>query len=392
MSFLKFNVNNKKRGTNNMPINNGSAFGYSRFYLGSGGYVNANIALQNSDIYSVIFQLSNDLADCKYTAVDAKTKKVLPRSQNVIDDPMPGVNAHAFWQGMFAQLLLDGNAYAYMHLNDNGVISWLEFLRPSQVEVMLTENCSELLYNVTFDDPEIGLVQNIPASNILHFRIASRNGGKTGSSPLLALQNEVAIHNAANATTQKALDASVDIPGVLTVHKSTLLSNSEKIGIAAKFDQQLHSKGPVVIDDSEAYQPLEIKTNVAQLLQATNWTSTNIAKCYGVSDAMLNGSGDQQSSIQMIASQYANALNRYATEIVSELNTKLKAEVHVNLRPAIDVTGDNFATVLAEIARSKAIAGNQLIAILQHSGYFGSDDFKVPAANFSNTEGGENDE
>ena len=73
-------------------------------------YIPADIALQNSDIYAIIFLLSQDLANCKFTA--DKT-----RAQGIINNPTDTANAHGFWESMFAQLLLDGNAYAYRWRN-----------------------------------------------------------------------------------------------------------------------------------------------------------------------------------------------------------------------------------------------------------------------------------
>ena len=77
-------------------------------------YVSADTALKNSDIFSLIMQLSGDLAMVRYTADS-------DRSQSIISNPSVTTNGYSFWQGMFAQLLLDGNCYAYRHKNANGV-------------------------------------------------------------------------------------------------------------------------------------------------------------------------------------------------------------------------------------------------------------------------------
>ncbi|MCT7889422.1 MAG: phage portal protein, partial [Lactobacillus crispatus] len=87
-------------------------------------YVSADTALKNSDIFSLISQLSADLALVKLNANK-------DRVQNLIDNPSNLTNGFSFWQGMFAQLLLDGNAYAYRWRNINGVDLYWEFLRPS---------------------------------------------------------------------------------------------------------------------------------------------------------------------------------------------------------------------------------------------------------------------
>ena len=69
-------------------------------------YVDARTALKNSDIYSIVFQLSADLAN-------GKLKADAPRAQGILNNPTQTSNAHAFWQSMFAQLLLGGECFAY---------------------------------------------------------------------------------------------------------------------------------------------------------------------------------------------------------------------------------------------------------------------------------------
>ena len=77
-------------------------------------YVDARTALKNSDIYSIVYQLSADLAD-------GKLKATAPRAQGILNNPTKTSNAHAFWQSMYAQLLLGGECFAYRWRNDNGL-------------------------------------------------------------------------------------------------------------------------------------------------------------------------------------------------------------------------------------------------------------------------------
>nr|WP_325175447.1 hypothetical protein [Limosilactobacillus reuteri] len=69
----------------------------------------------------------------------------------------------------------------------------------------------------------------------------------------------------------------------------------------------------------EEYTPLEVKSNVAQLLNQVNWTGAQIAKVYGVSDSIINGQGDQQSSIQMMG----NAMLSHFLDMLKQLRENL---------------------------------------------------------------------
>ena len=358
-------------------------------------YVDARTALKNSDIYSIVFQLSADLAN-------GKLKADAPRAQGILNNPTQTSNAHAFWQSMFAQLLLGGECFAYRWRNQNGTDMTWEYLRPSQVTPFLLEDGSGLIYNINFDEPEVGVMEAVPQSDLIHIRLLSQNGGKTGISPLSALANELQIKDKSNKLTLSALGRSIIAPGILSIKHGGLLSDEEKASRSRKFMKQTSKSenGPIVIDDLEEYTPLEVKSNVAQLLNQVNWTGAQIAKVYGVSDSIINGQGDQQSSIQMMGNAYVKSLARYAKAVTGELNNKLNANINLDLRSAIDPLGDSYATTISNLRKNGAIAANQAVWLLKESNYFPEEmpEASTPPVRIStskddkSTEGGDNDD
>lgn len=358
-------------------------------------YVDARTALKNSDIYSIVFQLSSDLAN-------GKLKADAPRAQGILNNPTQTSNAHAFWQSMFAQLLLGGECFAYRWRNQNGTDMTWEYLRPSQVTPFLLEDGSGLIYNINFDEPEVGVMEAVPQSDLIHIRLLSQNGGKTGISPLSALANELQIKDKSNKLTLSALGRSIIAPGILSIKHGGLLSDEEKASRSRKFMKQTSKSenGPIVIDDLEEYTPLEVKSNVAQLLNQVSWTGAQIAKVYGVSDSIINGQGDQQSSIQMMGNAYVKSLARYAKAVTGELNNKLNANINLDLRSAIDPLGDSYATTISNLRKDGAIAANQAVWLLKESNYFPEEmpEASTPPVPIStskddkSTEGGDNDD
>lgn len=335
---------------------------------GANKYVDARTALKNSDIYSIVFQLSADLAN-------GKLKADAPRAQGILNNPTQTSNAHAFWQSMFAQLLLGGEAFAYRWRNRNGIDLTWEYLRPSQVTPFLLEDGSGLIYNINFDEPEIGVVEAVPQSDLIHIRLLSQNGGKTGISPLSALANELQIKDQSNKLTLSALGRSILAPGILSIKHGGLLSDEDKASRSRKFIKQTSDSknGPIVLDDLEDYTPLEVKSNVAQLLNQVSWTGAQIAKVYGVSDSIINGQGDQQSSIQMMGNAYVKSLSRYAKAVTGELNNKLNADITLDLRSAIDPLGDEYASTVSNLQKNGTIGANQAAWILQQANYLPDD-------------------
>ena len=356
-------------------------------------YVNADAALQNSDVASIVFQLSSDLAD-------GQLKASQPRAQGILNNPSNTTNAHAFWQSMYEQLLLGGEAFAFRWLNNNGTDKYWEYLRPSQVQPYLLEDGSGMIYTVSFDEQELGTFEAVPQGRMIHLRLTSRNGGLTGISPLASLASELEIKDQSDKLTLSALARSVLAPGILTVKGGGLLTSKDKASRSRQFMKQVASSdsGPIVLDDLEDYTPLEIKSNVAQLLNQVSWTSSQIAKAYGVSDAMLNGTGDAQSSIQMVGQQYIKSLSRFARPVESELNNKLNADITLDLRRAVDPLSDDYATKISALIKNGTITGNQGEYLLKQSGYLPDDlperqETKQNIINLDNTanKGGETD-
>ncbi len=362
---------------------------------GANKYVDARTALRNSDIYSIVFQLSADLANGKLLAN-------MPRAQGILRNPTQTSNAHAFWQSMYAQLLLGGECFAYRWRNQNGTDMTWEYLRPSQVTPFLLEDGSGLIYNINFDEPEVGVMEAVPQSDLIHIRLLSQNGGKTGISPLSALANELQIKDKSNKLTLSALGRSIVAPGILSIKHGGLLSDEDKASRSRKFMKQTSKSenGPIVIDDLEEYTPLEVKSNVAQLLNQVSWTGAQIAKVYGVSDSIINGQGDQQSSIQMMGNAYVKSLARYAKAVTGELNNKLNANINLDLRSAIDPLGDSYAATVSNLRKNGILAANQAAWLLKESNYFPEEmpEASTPPVPISTSkddksaEGGDNDD
>ena len=268
-----FNINNAlKTATTSVPFGDENVLD---FMTGKDSdiYISAKEALKNSDIYSAIFQLSGDLASSKI--ISSKT-----RYQGIIDNPTLTSNSHAFWQAVFAQLLLGGEAFIYRWRNINGIDNHWEYLRPSQVSAYLLDDGSGLIYNITFDEPKIGVKMNVPQNDVLHFRLLSKNGGMTGISPLSALSNELNIKNDSNKLTRVALSQAIMSPGILKIKKEGTIDWKLKALRSKQFMRQVQTanNGPVVIDDLEEYSPLEIKSDIAKLLAQADWTGNQIAK------------------------------------------------------------------------------------------------------------------
>lgn len=327
--------------------------------LNGNEWVSAETALKNSDLFSIISQLSNDLATAKLTT----SRKQM---QGIVDNPSNNANRFNFYQSIFAQMLLGGEAFAYRWRNDNGRDMKWEYLRPSQVTFNRLDNQNGLYYNITFDDPRIPPKQHVPQSDILHFRLLSVDGGLTSVSPLMALGRELDIQKASDKLTLNSLKNALNANGILKIKGGGLLDFKTKVSRSRQAMKQMQG-GPLVLDDLEDFTPLEIKSNVAQLLKQADWTTGQFAKVYGIPENVVGGQGDQQSSLEMSSNVYSKAVVRYLRPFLSELSQKLSCDVDADIFPAVDPTGANYISRINSMVKSGTLAQNQGLYILQQA-------------------------
>ena len=327
--------------------------------LNGSEWVSDETALKNSDLFSIISQLSNDLATAKLTT----SRKQL---QGIVDNPSNNANRFNFYQSIFAQMLLGGEAFAYRWRNDNGRDMKCEYLRPSQVTFNRLDNQNGLYYNITFDDPRIPPKQHVPQSDILHFRLLSVDGGLTSVSPLMALGRELDIQKASDKLTLNSLKNALNANGILKIKGGGLLDFKTKVSRSRQAMKQMQG-GPLVLDDLEDFTPLEIKSNVAQLLKQADWTTGQFAKVYGIPENVVGGQGDQQSSLEMSSNVYSKAVARYLRPFLSELSQKLSCDVDADIFPAVDPTGANYISRINSMVKSGTLAQNQGLYILQQA-------------------------
>ena len=349
--------------TESPPSNQGSFFDITdpEFLatLNGSEWVSAETALKNSDLFSIISQLSNDLATAKLTT----SRKQM---QGIVDNPSNSANRFNFYQSIFAQMLLGGEAFAYRWRNDNGRDMKWEYLRPSQVTFNRLDNQNGLYYNITFDDPRIPPKQHVPQSDILHFRLLSVDGGLTSVSPLMALCRELDIQKASDKLTLNSLKNALNANGILKIKGGGLLDFKTKVSRSRQAMKQMQG-GPLVLDDLEDFTPLEIKSNVAQLLKQADWTTGQFAKVYGIPENVVGGQGDQQSSLEMSSNVYSKAVARYLRPFLSELSQKLSCDVDADIFPAVDPTGANYISRINSMVKSGTLAQNQGLYILQQA-------------------------
>ena len=121
---------------------------------------------------------------------------------------------------------------------------------------------------------------------------------------------------------------------------------------------------PLVFDDTQEYTPLEIDTNVLQLITSNNFSTAQIAKALRVPSFKLGVNSPNQSVAQLTEDYVINDLPFYFDAITSELGLKVlddkerrKYRVEFDTR---SVTGRNVDE-LVKLVNNQILTPNQAL-------------------------------
>ena len=272
-------------------------------------FVAANM-LRNSDVYSAINIIANDLASNR---ILVPKSSVLETRLN--DKPNNNMSGRDFKFALAAQMLLSGNSFAL--ITEDG----FKFVPNSQITVQRDDVTGELTYTYT---PNGQRGRQISPNSILHFKCFTQDGA-TGISPLYALQDEVALQKKGNSLLRGFFDS--PSRNVLQVHK-TDLSSDAKSNIRNKFEQaNTGALSTVILDDSMDLKGLQVDEGLLRAINTNEFSTQKIASCFGLPQSMLNVEEVHSSAAQVAAQYYQSSIYKYMDCFTSELAFKLGKQV-----------------------------------------------------------------
>lgn len=389
MRFLSniFGRNKTKDFTNTLPGRNYRPYVYMDGELiKSSSYINADTALKNSDIFSVVNLISADISSCQFLTENDYVKHML-------NAPNPILNSFNFWQSVTGQMLLDGNAYVLMHF-DHDELSWFEHIRPNQVQLYIDDGGQHLEYQVTFDDDRETI--RVPSSQMLHFKLLS-NASKSqylGVSPLQSLIMDLNIQDAANSMAYNSISKAIRPNGIISLN-NVLTDDESREHYRSEFEKANSGSNqgrPLILDGGAGFSSPQVDSGIAKLLDSVTYTRVQVAKAFGVPQDFLN-SESAHSNIDQIRSTYSQSLNKYIYAITSELTMKLGVGVDMNMASAIDPDHNEYITKIDMLVKDGVLDGNQGVFLLQSIGYLPDDlPEKAPESTYSTPNSDDSDE
>lgn len=302
------------------------------------GYLSAEQAIRNSDVWTAVNIIATDIARVYFHAKDEQVDWLLTHPSRL-------TNRFNFFQAMVVQMLLDGNAYALRRTDKkyNNGREYFEFVPPSHVTPWLSDDGQTTTYDLRFDNRNEDELKNVDSNDIIHLRWLSMNGGLMGQSPLLALRNELDLQANSRRLSLASLKQAVNPSSILKA-KGAKLGEEERAAVRTAFEDAQSGDNAgrlLVLDDLFDYQQLEVKTDIAKLLASTDFTRTQIAKAFLLPVNMLGGESEHSNADQVRA-DYNQTFARYLAPVVEELEQKLGVNVVPDVRRATDLDGSQI--------------------------------------------------
>ena len=360
-----FNPSGEVRSSQSIGTSNLAPFVISGNSLKPAELVSANVALKNSDLYAVTSLISADIAGAPFKGNSPFIE--------LLNQPSTKVSSYNHWQTYLLNVLLNGNGIMLIKRKPDGTPVELINVPTSSVVIDLDDVTGEITYKVnSFAGLQSG---TYPASDVIHTRIMAYGSNPLdnllGHSPLESLSTELQQQAVSNRLSLATIRNAINPATVLKLPEAGQMTDEAKEAVRKSFESANsgdNSGRTIILDETANLSSISINADVAKYLSQLDWGRTQIAKAFGIPDSYLNGSGDQQSSLNMISALYVNGLNKYIVPMLSELNMKLGGGINIDMQSITDYGNQQLTTNLINLVDKGIVNPEQANTILQSKG------------------------
>lgn len=279
-------------------------------------------ALRNSDVLTAVSHVASNVARFPIVILDDDKNAVKNiKSVDYLLNKHPNDMLSAYhWRFlMTVNAILTGDGFSRI-IRDPHTKAPLEiqYFPPSQTYI----DDSDVM-NIKYEFTPInqkggGQTIVVPAEDVIHFMFFTYDGIH-GRSPLLSLANEIGLQDDGIKTLRRFFKSG--LKGGLLKAKGKLSPEARlKTRKAFEYAQANSNAGsPIVTDDTFDYSPIEIDTNVLQLINSNNYSTAQIAKALHIPAYKLAVNSPNQSIKQLNEDFITSDLPYYFKPIASNL-------------------------------------------------------------------------
>lgn len=310
--------------------------------------VSGETALLQSDIFNAVRIIASDIASADYKVEkNSKIEDILNKQAN------GSTTAYSFLFTLIANTLLNGNGFAEIERDENGVVTGLRNVKSNLVTIMESEDGTELGYRVIGDNE----TRDINSKDMVHL-MAFSTDGKKGISPIYSLKPELAMQKNGTSLLVSSFKRGISTNGILKLSKGRL-NNESKKEIRESFEEansgSQNSGSVMILDEGESFEQLQTSTAILEMIQNNKYSTQQIAKVFGIP---LNRFGMElvnSSDVQANDLYVSSTLNAYVNMIVQELDSKLNTEIEISFATLLGASKEALLLKLIEEKQGEGV-------------------------------------
>ncbi|MGE9908806.1 phage portal protein [Limosilactobacillus reuteri] len=279
-------------------------------------------ALRNSDVLTAVSHVASNVARFPIVILDDDKNAVKNiKSVDYLLNKHPNDMLSAYhWRFlMTVNAILTGDGFSRIIRDPHTKVPLeIQYFPPSQTYIDDSD-----LTNIKYEFTSInqkggGQTIVVPAEDVIHFMFFTYDGIH-GRSPLLSLADEIGLQDDGIKTLRRFFKSG--LKGGLLKAKGKLSPEARlKTRKAFEYAQANSNAGsPIVTDDTFDYSPIEIDTNVLQLINSNNYSTAQIAKALHIPAYKLAVNSPNQSIKQLNEDFITSDLPYYFKPIASNL-------------------------------------------------------------------------
>lgn len=289
------------------------------------------------------------------------------------------MSKYVFMKQMINDLLIHGNAYAYIERAQDGTPINLIYCQNGDCTPHFNKNTQELWYRVFCVRGKVEPV------NVIHLYKDSFDGWQ-GRSIISFAQNVLKLGLATDKSASRYYSSGCSIQGALTIKGTRKNSKEQARQAFIETHSGANASGLVILDDDMSYTPLSSNANESQMLEARLFNVQEIARYFNISPVLLGDlSKTSYSTIEQANIEFVlHTLMPYIVMIEDEFNRKLvkpsEKNVTVDLDESALLRGDKKTTsaYLKELTSAGIISLNEARRILGLPEKEGCDELIIP--------------
>lgn len=279
-------------------------------------------ALRNSDVLTAVSHVASNVARFPIVILDDDKNAVKNiKSVDYLLNKHPNDMLSAYhWRFlMTVNAILTGDGFSRI-IRDPHTKAPLEiqYFPPSQTYID-DSDVTNIKYEFTLINQKGGgQTIVVPAEDVIHFMFFTYDGIH-GRSPLLSLADEIGLQDDGIKTLRRFFKSG--LKGGLLKAKGKLSPEARlKTRKDFEYSQRNSNAGsPIIIDDRFEYSPIEVDTNVLQLINSNNYSTAQIAKALHIPAYKLAVNSPNQSIKQLNEDFITSDLPYYFKPIASNL-------------------------------------------------------------------------